>query len=470
MKLRLIGAAMSAALLAGCMVGPNYQRPPIDLPATYRGQLAPAEVGSLGDEPWWNVFSDPALQALVRTALANNLDLRIAVARIEQAQAQVKVVNAPIFPQLGYSGGVSRQRVPDVTSSRVSSFNYSNAVGGAALSWELDIWGRVQRSTESAQAQLLATEDFQRGVTITLLASVASAYFDLLMLDRELEIARATVVEYAKTVKLFHEKSDGGASSLLPLNRASAQLANAAADIPALERQVVDTENRLSILLGRAPGPIARGQKLDAQRMPPAIPAGLPSQLLTRRPDVRRSEDVLISQNALVGVAQANFYPSISLTGAFGGQSSSVSSIVSGSSSIWSFGAGLVGPIFTAGRLVGEYEVAEARWKEAKASYEQTLLNAVGEVAGALNAQQKLKEIRVSREIAVRELQSSVDLALQRYLIGLASYFEVLQAEEQLYASQQALAQVQAEQLTNVVALYRALGGGWQNAGGAAAQ
>jgi outer membrane protein, multidrug efflux system len=453
---------LAAALVSGCMMGPDYQRPTLEVPQSYRGQLGAAEAASLADQPWWEVFHDPVLQRLVRQALENNLDLRQAIARVEQAQAQVKVVHSPIFPQLGYGAAAARQSGPIVTQGSIDSVTYNSYVGSVGLSWELDIWGKVRRATEAAQAEMLATEDFQRGVMLTLLSGVAASYFQLLAQDRELEIARETVALYGKTVGLFRDKYEGGASSLLPVNRAAAQLANTAANIPELERRIADTENRLSILLGRAPGAIPRGEKLTEQKGPPAIPPGLPSQLLERRPDVRQSEEQLVAENARIGVAKANFFPSLSLTGLFGGQSTHVSSVLNGSSTIWSFGAGLVGPIFTGGRLTGEYEAQESRWKQAKANYEQTVLNALGEVSNALVGQQKLTEIRTQRELAVQELQSSVGLSLDRYLVGAASYFEVLQAEEQFYFSQQALVQTQVDQLINIVQLYRALGGGWQ--------
>jgi len=451
------------ALLGGCMLGPDYQRPPLEVPQSYRGQLGSGEAASFGDLPWWEVFSDPVLQGLVQQALTNNLDLRQAVARVEQAQAQVKVVHSPIFPQLGYKAGAARVSGPVVTQTSIDSVTYNTYAGSVGLSWELDIWGRVRRATEAAQAEMLATEDFQRGVMITLLSGVATGYFQLLALDRDLEIARETVGLYRKTLTLFKDKQQGGAASLLPVNRAAAQLANAEGNIPQLERAIADTENLLSILLGRAPGPIPRGEKLTAHSAPPSIPAGVPSQLLERRPDVRQSEEQLIAENARIGVAKANFFPSLSLTGLFGGQSTHVNSVLNGSSTIWGFGAGLVGPIFSGGKLTGEYEAQEARWKQAKANYEQTVLNALAEVSNALVGQEKLREVRVQRERAVNELASAVELSLDRYLVGLASYFEVLQAEEQLYASQQALVQTQVSQLTNIVQLYRALGGGWQH-------
>lgn len=458
-------AALACLVLSGCMVGPDYRRPDVTTPPAYRSQIGAAEAASFGDLPWWEVFRDPALQELVRTALANNLDLKQAVARVEQARAQLKVVGAPLYPQLGYGANAARQGGPSVGSDRIDNVTYNAFYGAFNLSWELDLWGKVRRASEAAQAELLATEAFQRGVTVTLLADVASTYFQLVALDRELEIARATVASYRKTLALFKDKNAGGATSLLPVNRAAAQLANAAANIPQIERQIVDAENKLSVLLGRAPGPVARDAKLDALRAPPAIPAGLPAQLLERRPDVKQSEDLLVAANARVGVAAANFYPSISLTGLLGSQHSAVSSILSGTTSIWSIGAGLLGPIFTGGQLTGELEAQEAQWRRAKAAYEQTVLTALAEVSDALNGGEKLAGIRDQRGTAVRELQSSVDLALDRYLLGLASYFEVLQAQEQLYSTELALAQTQGAQLVNVVQLYRALGGGWQAPG-----
>lgn len=458
----LIAIAVTATL-TGCMVGPDYRRPALDVPGAYRTEVTPAAAVSLGDLPWWEVFQDPVLQDLIKQALANNLDLKQAVARVEQARAQVQVVGSPLYPQIGYGGGITRQSTPKVSTNRIEDVTYTDYAGSVNLSWEIDLWGKVRRATEAARSELLATEEFQRGVTISLLAEVASTYFQLLDADRELEIARETVKLYTKTLELFRERYTGGASGLLPVNRAAAQLANAAANIPQFERQVATLENRLSVLLGRAPGPIPRGAKLDAHKIAPVIPAGLPSQLLERRPDVKASEEILIAENAKVGVAQANFYPSLNLTGLFGGQHSSVSSVLSGSTSLWSLGAGLVGPIFTGGALTGELQAQEARWKRAQLGYEQTYLNALAEVADALEGRQQLQKVREFREIAVRELASSVDISLDRYLLGLASYFEVLQVEEQLYSTQLELAQTQAAQLTNVVQLYRALGGGWQH-------
>jgi multidrug efflux system outer membrane protein len=457
-----LAVAVASIALAGCMVGPDYRRPDVATPPAYRGQIGGAEAASFGDLPWWEVFRDPVLQALVREALANNLDLRQAVARVEQARALVKVVGAPMYPQLGYGASAARQSGPSVGAERIDTITY-NAFGGAFnLSWEIDLWGKVRRATEAAQADLLATEAYQRGVTVTLLADVASTYFQLVTLDRELAIARATVASYRKTLALFRDRNAGGAASMLPVNRAAAQLANAAADIPQIERRIVDAENRLSVLVGRVPGPVARDAQFAALPAPPDVPAGLPAQLLERRPDVRQSEDLLIAANARVGVATANFYPSISLTGLLGVQHSAVSSILSGTSSIWSLGAGLLGPLFTGGQLTGELEAQEAQWRRVKASYEQTVLTALAEVSDALNGREKLAGVREQREVAVREFASSVDLSLDRYLLGLASYFEVLQTQEQLYSTQLALARTQGEQLVNVVELYRALGGGWQ--------
>jgi multidrug efflux system outer membrane protein len=461
MNARSLLVALCAGL-SGCMVGPNYQRPDTPMPEAYRGQVEPAKAASFGDEPWWDVFRDPVLQDLVRTALASNLDVKKAVARVEQARANVQVARAPLYPWIGYGATASRQSGPFVSNAQVESLTYSAYFGAANLSWEIDLWGKVRRATEAAQADLLATEDFQRGVTITLLAEVASSYFELLALDRQLAITRETVAEYRKTVSLFRDKYSGGASSELPVNRAAAQLANAAANIPQIERQIFDNENRLSILLGRPPGPILRGAGLDAHRLPPEVPAGLPSQLLERRPDVRQSEQVLIAQNALIGVAEANFFPSINLTGLLGTQHSVVSSILAGTTGVWGVGAGLLGPLFMGGQLTGELEMQKARWTQAKAAYEQTLLTALSEVSSALDGRQKLQEVRDERDVAVRELRASVELALDRYLLGLASYFEVLQAEEDLYSSEIALTRTRFDQLANIVELYRALGGGWQ--------
>jgi len=469
MNRRLLAFAVALVMLSGCMLGPDYKRPPLPVPESYRGQLGPVEAASLGNQPWWEVFRDPVLQLHIQQALANNLDLRRAIAAVEQAQAQIKVAQSPLFPQLGYGAGAARQSGPIVTQSSIDSVTYTTYAGAVSLNWELDVWGKVRRATEAARANMLATEDYQRGVTITLLSGVATGYFLLLAQERDLDIARETVASYRKTLTLFKDRQAGGASSMLPVNRAAAQLANAEAAIPEIERSMADTENQLSVLLGRTPGPIPRGARLTEQTLAPSVPPGIPAQLLERRPDVRQSEEILIAENARIGIAKANFFPTISLTGLLGGQSTQVNDLLSGSSTVWSLGAGLVGPIFQGGKLRAEYEAQEARWKQARAAYEQTVLTALAEVSTSLIGQQKLKEIRVQREIAVRELQSSVELSLDRYMVGKASYFEVLQAQEQLYAAQRALVQSQVDQLTNIVLLYRALGGGWNQAASAPA-
>ncbi len=451
--------ALAAALLAGCAVGPNYTRPTIQAPEGFRGQVGPAEAASLADLPWWEVFQDPVLQGLILDALQSNYDLRTAIARVEQARALVGVARAPLFPQVGYQGQAARGRsfFPSTTNATFNDF-----LGAFDLAWELDVWGRIRRSTEAAGAELLADEEVRRGIMLSLVSDVATAYLELLELDLELQIARDTTDSFQQTLDLFTRRYEGGVGSKLQTSRAEGALAQAEASIPDLERRIVQKENQIAVLLGRSPGPILRGIPLVEQTTPPATPPGLPSQLLERRPDVRQAEDLLISANAQVGVAVANFFPRIGLTSLYGGESTELKNVVKGAGSIWSVAGSLTGPIFTGGQNLEQYRAQVAVFEQSKAQYEQSILQALREVSDALVAQTKLVGVRAARERAVRALQESVRLSLLRYNQGLASYYEVLEAQQQLFPAENALAQVERDQLLVVVGLYRALGGGWQ--------
>jgi multidrug efflux system outer membrane protein len=453
---------VAVALLAGCAVGPNYRRPAVNVPENYRFAES-ATTNSLAELPWWQVFKDPRLQDLIRAAITNNYDLKQAVARVEQARNLATAAGAPLFPQIGYGGAVGRGR-NSFLNSPVS--NGGTTTGSALLDlnafWEIDLWGRIRRLSEAARAQYLATDEARRGVTITLVSDVATAYFQLLDLDQELQIQIAATNAYAGSYQIFNDRRIGGVASKLETDRAAAALANAAALIPGLELQIATTENQLCVLLGRNPGPIPRTSLATQPQLVPEIPAGLPSTLLKRRPDVAASEQLLIAANANVGANFANFFPQIGLTTFLGRVSPTLSAFTAGSANAWNVGATISGPIFQGGQLRAQYKAAKASFDEAKAAYEQNVLTAFQEVSNALITREKLAERRVFDEQAVAALESSVELATERYLNGKSSYFEVLQAQQELYPTQRALTQTQVGELIAVVQLYRALGGGWQ--------
>lgn len=453
---------MVVAVLAGCAVGPNYNQPAINTPGNYR--FAPGQTtNTFGDLPWWEVFQDPMLQDLIRTALTNNYDLKQAVARVEQARQQVTVARSPLFPEIGYGGDVGR--------GRNAAFNTPAALNGATDSsaqvnlnaaWEIDLWGRIRRLSEAARAQYLATDEARRGVAITLVSDVATAYFQLLDLDEELRIQRAATNAYAGSYRIFNDRRINGVASRLETDRAAAALANAAALIPQLELNIAITENQLNVLLGRNPGPIARTNALSQTQLTPEIPAGLPSELLRRRPDVLSREQSLIAANANIGASFANFFPQIGLTTFIGKVSPELSAFTAGSANAWNVGATLAGPVFQGGALRAQYRASKAGFDGAKAAYEQSVLTAFQEVSNALIARQKFAEMRGYNDQAVVALSSSVDLATQRYLNGKSSYYEVLQAQQELYPTQRAQVQAQVSELLAIVQLYKALGGGWQ--------
>jgi multidrug efflux system outer membrane protein len=460
----VIAAMVALAILSGCALGPNYKRPSVAAPESYRFTSSPT-TNSLGDLPWWEVFKDATLQDLVRVALTNNYDLKQAVARVEQARNVAVAARAPLFPQIGYGGDVGR--------GRNAAFDMPASLNGATVSsaqvnlnaaWEIDIWGRIRRSGEAARAQYLATEEARRGVTITLVSDVATAYFQLLQFDQELAIQRAATNAYADSYRIFNDRLLNGVASKLETDRASAALANAAARIPRLELDIATTENQLNLLLGRNPGPITRNSLTNQPLLAPEIPAGLPSALLQRRPDVLAAEQLLIAANASIGANLANFFPQIGLTTFIGKVSPELSAFTAGSANAWNVGATLAGPLFQGGQLRAQYRAAKAKFDEAKAAYEQSVLTAFQEVSNTLIARQKLGEIRTYEEQAAIALTSSVDLATQRYLNGRSGYFEVLQAQQELYPTQRAQVQAEVSELIAIIQLYKALGGGWQQA------
>jgi len=456
-------ALVTALLLSGCAVGPNYERPPLASPETFRGEAAPPSASSLADLPWWEVFNDPTLVALIQESLQNNYDLRIAVARVEEASAGVGIARSEIFPQFGYGFAASRGRnsfLGGISGTNSGTGNYF--VAALNVSWEIDIWGRIRRATEAAQGQFLATDAARRGVILSLVAGVAQAYFELRELDAELEITRNSVETFQKTLALFTRQFQGGVASKLEVDRAQAALSQAAATVPRLESQIVAQEDQLCVLLGRPPGPIPRGALLIDQKMPsPEIPAGLPSALLERRPDLVQAEEVAFAANSNVGVSIANFLPTIGLTSIYGSQSTQLSNLLTKGTGLWGLAGQAAGPLFRGGQLYYSYKGAQASLAETQAQYQGTVLTALQEVSDSLSARQKLIESREQQVVAVTALEESVRLSLLRYTDGLSNYIEVLDAQQQLFPAQTTLAQVERDQLLAVVQLYKALGGGW---------
>ena len=450
-------------MLAGCAIGPDYKRPAIAAPPTFRGQ-ATGEAVSFADAPWWEAFQDPILKGLIQEALRNNYDVGIAAARVQEARANLGIARSDLFPSLDYGASAGRGKItpgiagsPGGPSPTASNF-YSATM---SMSWELDIWGRIRRLNEAASATLLATEDARRAVWLTLVSDLAQAYFQLLALDVQLQIARNSTDAYQRTYDLFLDRLNLGVASRLETSRAQGALGEAQATIPQLESSIVARENQLSILLGKAPGPIARGKPMYEQVVVPAVPAGLPSTLLERRPDLRQAEEVLVSANARIGVAKAEFFPKLSLTALFGTSSPEVSALTGGSATIWAVAGMLSGPLFNAGRTLGTYRAAIAQWEQARLQYEQAVLIALREVSDALTALGKLREAEAAQDTAVQALAAAVGHAMDRYRQGLANYFEVLEAQQQLYPAQNTLAQIRLNRLLAYAQLYRALGGGW---------
>ena len=459
---RAITLVLLTALLTGCApVGPNYQRPDLAPPGSYRFAEQTSQAASIADAPWFQVFDDPALQALIKEAIANNLDLKVALSRLNEARARAGIAKSYLYPQVD---GVGSYGASGVTSSQDSDDGSVNqtAAYGFRLSWELDLFGRLRRQQEAAQAIALATEQGRRGVLVTLVGDVATNYFLLREIDLQIEIARQTLRINDDTVTYFRNRLDGGVSNRLELDRIQANRANTAASIPELERLAAVVENALSLLIGRPPAAITRQRLALTDALPPPIPPGMPTTLLTRRPDVLEAEQRLVAANADIGVAKALFYPNISLSGFFGGVSGDLNDFLGAEGAVWSVGAGLLQPVFQAGRLRRNLEAAQARYDGALASYQKAALNGYRETANALVTIQKLAEIRVIRQEGVTALQDASELSRERYDSGLASYIEILTADEDLFQQQLLLAQVRGAELRARAELYRALGGGWQ--------
>ena len=460
---RVLAAALSGAIMiSGCAVGPNYKRPAVDVPSDYRSAEGPAQQASLADLPWWEVFKDPRLQELIRTALKNNYDLRIAISRVEQSRQIEAQARSQFLPFVNYStvNSDGRNEFAGVVSPNGGSTRGS-FIGAASVAWEVDVWGRIRRLNESARAQYLASEEARRGVMLTLVSDVAQAYFELLELELELQIAKDSTDSFGETLKFFNQRFQGGVATKLETSRAAAAQATSAAAIPEAERQIALKENQISVLLGENPGPIPHDAKLLDEILPPDVPAGLPSALLERRPDILQAEQQMRAANAQVGVATANFFPQIGLTALFGRASTPLSAITTGQATVWSIAANLTGPIYQGGALTAQKRQAVAAWQEAQLQYQQTALNAFQDVANALISRQKFDATLIEQKRSVESYEEAVGIATQRYQNGKANYYEVLEAQQLLFPAENATAQTELNQRTIIVQLYKALGGGW---------
>ena len=463
---RVLASLLTMLALVGCALGPDYERPAVPLPETWRTPADDAR--SLADLDWWDLFQDESLRSLLRAALAENKDLRLAVARVSEARAQLGVARSAQFPTVDAGGGFERRRISEVGPVPVPAgvdpeSDFWTTRGD--LAFELDFWGRLRRATEAARAELLAGEEARRTVLTTLVSDVAQTYFELLALDREHLIAARTLASRRESLRIIELGHREGLTPELDLRRAEGEVAAAAAVLPDLNRRIAQAENRLSTLLGRNPGPVARERMLTEQPLPPSIPAGLPSSLLERRPDLRQAEQALVAANARIGEAKAAFFPQITLTGAFGVESAELADIFTGPARVWQLGPRITLPIFNAGRNRARLSATEARREQALIRYEQTIQQAFREVEDALVAYRKAREVRAEQETLVTALGRAAGLAEIRYTNGLATYLEVLDAQRQRFAAELDLTRTQRTQLASLVEVYKALGGGWEASG-----
>lgn len=463
-KLKLLVApALLCGFLCGCMVGPNYHRPAVQTPPAFRDlndkPPVDSQTASFADLPWWQVFQDPQLQELIRAALKQNYNLQIATERINAARAQVAVTRSSLFPQVGANANFTGGQ--DHTFQTRSNFGLLTA----DAAFQLDFFGKLRRETEASRAALLATEDARQTVILTLVSDVASDYFALLQLDLQLQITRETVATQQDSVKLTNLRVQHGVATKLDVLQAQQTLDTANAAIPDLERQIAQEENAISILLGDYPQSVTRGRPLVDQPLPPDVPPGMPSSLLERRPDIRKAEQVLVAANAEIGVAKAQFFPQISLTGSGGGafgRSSAFSGLMASQLGTWSYGAQVSQPIFTGGALRGNLKFAESQHQQALIAYRQAIQQAFGDVSDALIGYQKLHEVRLRQQDTVADLQESVRLSNMRYTGGTTTFLEVLDGQRALFTSELNLAQARGNEYQSLVQLYRSLGGGWQ--------
>ncbi|HUA83405.1 MAG TPA: efflux transporter outer membrane subunit [Bryobacteraceae bacterium] len=448
------GAIVAALLVAlsGCTMGPNYKRPPVNVPDTFRNQTEAQPGNSIGDEKWFDIYKDEELQKLIRAAIAQNYDVRIAASRILQAQAQIGLARSQSFPQLSGTFGYTGEKVGSF------AFDVFELLGG--ISWDPDFWGKYRRMTEAARADFLASEWNRREVRLTVVLNVATAYFQLRELDLELEIAQQTLKSRRESLQLTETLSNGGAASLLDVRQAEQLVETAAETIPAAEQQIAITEDLLSTLIGENPHAIPRGRTLIEQPMPAAVPAGLPSRLLGRRPDIQSAEQQLVAANAQIGVARAAFFPDLPLTGQFGGESVQLAGLFTHSG--WDFTAPLTQPIFTAGRLKSNLKLVEAQREQAVLAYQQTIQQAFRQVSDALISYTKDREFRERQQALTTAAQGAAHLSEIRYTGGAASYLEVLTNETNYFSAELNLARAELSERLSLVQLYAALGGGWE--------
>lgn len=450
--------------LGGCMIGPDYRRSTVETPQNWR--LAETDARELANTAWWEQFNDPVLNDLIVTALRENKDLKIAAARIQEFAGRYGFVRADLFPQVGAGAGYNRQRISESMANATQGgyhSTYDTYQATLNASWELDIWGRIRRNTESARAQLLASEEGRRAVVLSLVSAVAASYVNLLDLDKQLEIAKSTLRVREESYKIFKDRFEGGIISEMELTQVKSQYDEALAAIPQYEKLITQQENGLSVLLGRNPGPIQRGTTID-QLVLPAVPSGLPSDLLARRPDIRQAEQNLISANAQIGVAKAAYFPAISLTALLGSASSELSDLFTGPAKIWSFTAPLTMPIFTAGKIAGQVKAAEAVQQQTLFAYQQAIQTAFREVEDSLVDQNRTRVQLAAQGNQVEDLVKYYDLSQLRYDNGYTSYIEVLDAERSLFNVRLAYTQNQGTLFLALINLYKAMGGGWVDA------
>jgi multidrug efflux system outer membrane protein len=470
MRRKIWFVLIALAVLSGCTVGPNYQRPKLATPAQFRAPepLSTQDAFSIADLKWFDLFRDQELQALIRTALVKNYDLRDAVTRVEAARANLGITRSNQFPQFGASGGVeinrlSREGAEPIPPALLASQNRN--FGEASLnllSFEVDLWGKLRRATEAARANLVSAEDNRQVVVTTLVSDVATAYLSMRELDYELEISTRTLQTRQESLDLTKSRQLGGVGTLLDLRQAEQLVDTAAQTIPVIQQQIEQTENQIHLLLGEPPGTVPRGQSLTAQELPPDVPAGLTSTLLERRPDIRAAEQDLIAANAEIGVARAQYFPQLTLSGFLGGQSTQLANLFSGPASVWNLAPQLAQPIFTAGRLKSGVKLAEADREHYLVQYEKTIQTAFSEVSNSLIAHQRVRESRVKQEELVYALEDRLRLAYLRYRGGVDTQLDALDADRDLFSAQISLSQIQLNEVLTVVQLYKALGGGWE--------
>jgi multidrug efflux system outer membrane protein len=459
--MRRLTAALLAFPLAACMMGPSYHRPSVAVPSEYRYEVAEAQ--DAANTTWWQQFQDPVLDSLITEALAHNLNVQIAAANVEQAAAVLTQAKAPLYPQVNAGGSGTRERgsesaaVPIPASVPNPQTSYQVLAGA---SWELDLWGRIRRLSEAARAQMLAAEEARRGVILSLVASVANGYLQLRALDEQLVIALRTKEVYGESVRLFELQHKHGLKSRMTVEQARTQYETAAAVVPQIETQIAQTENALSVLLGRNPGPIPRGRSIDAVAMP-EIPAGVPSQVLERRPDIREAEQRLVAANAQIGAAKALHFPTISLTGAYGTVSADLGGLFKGPARVWSYAGSITGPIFAGGAISAQVRQTEAARKAAELGYVAAIQSAFADVDGALVSRQKLAEQLAAQGRLVVASREYARLARLQFDGGVAPYFAVLQAEQQLFPAELNEVQLRASLFAATVNVYKAMGGGW---------